>query len=259
MVTRPRIYITLKHVASCHAHDLHILSHYDSSHSRYDSSANATGDVAQQKSTAVFRFSDLPREIKLMILAFNFDNQAYGEDCTVAFTRFRQPSFTVHPTSDPTRPERSTINVTLPKHFAQLFVSRDFMADALPIFARSMTVWLHGYNLSNFIEIFERTPLLQSIVKGLLAHVQEVRVLFDSLMKEEPNISNFTNCLGTLSLITFKGHLSLIWVKDKEWRFERAVYDKTGVRPSRPWFVLIRVRLWSLVPLLSGLATWRIA
>lgn len=135
-----------------------------------------------------FRYEDLPAEIKLKIL-----EHAFGSS-TDTGTAFTSPSSSLvscyYYFADDyhdnfyncTTPSELTIYPDA--RFRQLFVSKDFLHDALPIFAKGTTVTIQMNSARKYTSDFNEFDLLRQTLRELLLNAIKITIIHSILAKD---------------------------------------------------------------------------
>lgn len=121
---------------------------------------------------STFRYSDLPKEVQIRVL------EALFRDCRAdlnyrATVTLWFPCAVKRPILAANRAllqqDICHLGLAVPEDFIQLFVSKAFLKDALPVFAKYTTIDLWEYHIHPILQALGPYPLLESIFTTLLA------------------------------------------------------------------------------------------
>ncbi|KAK5956765.1 hypothetical protein OHC33_002253 [Knufia fluminis] len=125
--------------------------------------ADKTGNAAARYRWMPFRYNDLPLELKQKVLEFVFQGVEFQQSYTVVYNE----SFW--------RDVSLELFIRLPSTIKQLFVSNAFLAEALPVFAKTYTLPLLDYRWASSppdarpkdVPITSVLPIILSQVRGV--------------------------------------------------------------------------------------------
>lgn len=153
-------------------------------------------------------YCDLPQEIRDVILKNVFADLG-TRHCKVMLATC-WPSNVTH---------SGTLMLELPSRAVQLFVSKQFLKEALPIFMAELRLEVRECTISDWVEWLRgtRSGLYASVVKQVLLRAQELTVTsHDRLVLE--NTSHLGSPLVSVRKVSFNIDLLAIWV----WEYERS-------------------------------------
>lgn len=172
----------------------------------------STTDVTAQ---ATFRFLDLPKEVQTNVFSALFRDcrRELGYLSSIklwhpcAIRRALLATTTISISQDTCH-----LGIALPEDFIQLFVSRQFLADALSIFAEHTTIDIWHFHIHNILPLLAPYPLLDRIFSVLLANTSCLAVEDWNLSKSpSPYALTMTNWTWNIKVLEIHTEAPLLW------------------------------------------------
>lgn len=171
----------------------------------------------------IFRFMDMPAELRHKSLGFLFDGirDEAGATCR---SHYRRSRFI----------EEEAVVLDMPMDMVQLFVSQSFFADALPIFARRTIIYL-DHPAESITHLADQHGVLGSIIRTCLRHTRSL----SPIVTMKPPTNSTLTCLPY-----FMDHVRRLDVRLKETQYWRRNKNAGGmnISPYRPF-----TSMWHLV------------
>ncbi|KAJ9660556.1 hypothetical protein H2198_002493 [Neophaeococcomyces mojaviensis] len=168
------IYFHVEDVVCASASNIYLLSQFDTPK---DGLGGADNEAVEE--LAPFTFLQLPVELQGLIFKFLFCSEVSSTRKSNTVSIWKKPSYSPVGRGAKAKSTHTRIEVKIPKQFIQLFVSREFLREALPIFSRELDIRVWFLHLSDMVDVFSHVPFFQSIVKGLIVGASYVHMHVD--------------------------------------------------------------------------------
>ncbi|KAK5946728.1 hypothetical protein PMZ80_000871 [Knufia obscura] len=174
----------------------------------------------------VFRYQDLPQEIKYRILGFTFasDQGGGGTISRNTNTALRAARVGMIDNSNPSR--SSVFYLKVRQDFASLFVSRQFLQDALAIYAKKAYVEAHF--------IYQKPANPSKTIKQIVSMtVKQLMASIPTLKSEEWRLQYISPPLRPVDLSKYMKNLATIDI----YAGQRYIWTRAGATPNGEAFL----------------------
>ena len=130
-------------------------------------------------SPTTFRYEDLPKEVQFNVLTALFRDCRPGQRYYRAVTLWHPCALRraiLVSSRTAIRQDACHLGLCVPEDFVQLFVSQQFLKDALPIFAKHTNIDLWSHSVHHILQALAPYPLLDHIFATFLRKTRSVSV-----------------------------------------------------------------------------------